>query len=420
MKIAIIGTGIAGISAAQLLHRDHEVEIFEKRTRLGGHTATHVLESGPDQGIGIDTGFIVCNNWTYPNFHRFLESLDVPVRDTDMSFGYYSEDSGLQYAGTTLNGLFAQRKNLIHRPFLRLVRDFIRFNKIGQSYINSAKLPQGSVREMLDEHNFSQEFIDDYLVPMGGAIWSSSNEDILSFPASLFLRFFKNHGLLNTIHRPTWQTVLGGSHSYLKSFEKQFQGKIHLGIESIRVSRQEDHVHLHYDGQTHVFDKVIFATHADQVLPILEDARPEEQAAFQPWAYLKNKVVLHTDSTVMPSNQRAWASWNFVRESGMSVHHPASLTYDMNRLQGLQTESHYLVTLNRIQPIPEDKIIKEFTYYHPNFTLDSLASVEKIQGLNGQNQCYFVGSYHGFGFHEDACKSSVDMVAQHFQIESFK
>lgn len=419
MKIAVIGSGIAGISASQLLQHKHEVTLFEKRDRLGGHTHTWVLEDGPDAGLGVDTGFIVCNNWTYPNFHKFLKALDVPIRDADMSFGFFSEDSNLQYAGTNLNGLFAQRKNLINPPFLRLVRDFVKFNSIGLKYIKSGNLPQGSVREMLDQYNFSDDFIYDYLVPMGGAIWSSSNEDILSFPASLFLRFFKNHGLLNTFSRPTWQTVQGGSHSYLKAFKEQFKGKYHLSVQDIQVTRHEQGVTLNSSLGSEEFDAVVFAVHADQVLPMLTDATPEELSSFDSWDYLKNHVVLHTDTEVMPTNQRAWASWNFVREKGMSQDHPASLTYDMNRLQGLKTDANYLVTLNRIKPIDPSKIIKEFTYYHPNFTLDSLASVEKIKSLNGTNKCYFAGSYHGFGFHEDACKSSVDMVKKHFELESF-
>jgi predicted NAD/FAD-binding protein len=419
MKIAVIGSGIAGVSASQLLHHKHDVTLIEKRERLGGHTHTWVLEDGPDAGVGVDTGFIVCNNWTYPNFHRFLDSFGVPVRETCMSFGYYSEDSDLQYAGTDLNGLLAQRSNIFKPSFLRIIKDFIRFNRMGQKMISEDNLPSGSLRDLLNEYNYSQEFIFDYLVPMGGAIWSSSNDDILSFPASLFLRFFKNHGLLNTINRPIWQTVENGSHTYLKAFQKDFKGRILTGVEDTKLQRVGEKWKLESSKLNEEFDAVVFAVHADQVLPLVQDPSEAMVDAFKDWNYLENKVVLHTDTGVLPPNQRAWASWNFVREEGMSQDHPASLTYDMNRLQGLETQEHYLVTLNRIKPIDESKVIKEFTYFHPNFTLDTLASVDKIKALNGAEGCYFAGSYHGFGFHEDACKSSVDMVREHFGLDQF-
>jgi uncharacterized protein len=420
MKIAVIGTGIAGVSAAQMLQHEHQVSMFEKRDRMGGHTHTWTLQEGPNQGLGVDTGFIVCNNWTYPNFHRFVKALDVPIRDTDMSFGYYSELSNLQYAGTDLNGLLAQRMNLFKPSFIRLVKDFLKFNSLGQKMISTGELPTGSLRDLLDEHHFSDDFIHDYLVPMGGAIWSSSNDDILGFPASLFLRFFKNHGLLNTVKRPIWQTVEGGSSTYLKAFKKNFNGQIHTGISDIRLEKRGDKWRLKSSQHEEEFDAVVFSVHADQVLPLLEEPTEEQKQTFGPWEYLKNHVVLHTDESVMPPNKRAWASWNFTREDGMAQDHPASLTYDMNRLQGFQTKERYLVTLNRIKPIDSSKIIKEFTYYHPNFTLDSLASVDKIKAINGKDSLFYTGSYFGFGFHEDACKSSVDMVKEHFGLSEFR
>ena len=416
-KIAVIGGGVSGISACLLLEHKYDVSLFEKNDYVGGHTNTVQV----NDRVAVDTGFIVCNNRTYPHFHKMLKKLDVKVRNTCMSFGYYDEYTGFQYAGTDLNGLLAQRSNLFNVGFWKMTKDVVRFSFLGLNVLkNGADLNGMSLGEFLKKHRFNREFIMNYLVPIGGAIWSSSNEDMLNFPADLFLHFFKNHGLLNLFDRPTWQTVEGGSQTYVKKFQSVFTGNIYTEAKICEVRRSPAQSEVVLDnGGIHSFDAVIFATHADQVIPLLAEPSSEEKEAFSSWNYLKNHVVLHTDTAVMPPLRRAWASWNFVNEKGSSRENPVSVTYDMNRLQGLDEKEEYFVSLNRLKPVDSARVIKEIHYEHPNFTVDSLASRNKILALNGKSNTYYVGSYFGYGFHEDAVKSSVDLVNTHFDIDGF-
>lgn len=420
-KIAVIGGGVSGISAALMLHNNYDVEIFEKERYVGGHTNTIAITEGTDKGLGVDTGFIVCNNWTYPNFHAMMKKLDVEIRDTCMSFGYHDEVSGFQYAGTDLNGLFADRINLLNPKMYRLLKDVYTFNKNAKKDLEAQRNFDGmTLKSYLDELKVSDIFIMQYLVPIGGAIWSSSNATMLDFPASLFLHFFKNHGLLNILNRPQWQTVAGGSSTYVKKFLKIFNGLIKISSKIEKVSRNEIGVTIHTPEGVFQYDQVVFATHADQILPLLENPTSEEITALTPWNYIENHTVLHTDTSVMPSNKRAWASWNFTKEPEVKDSFPVSVTYDMGRLQGLKTDENYLVTLNRNQAIDPSKVIREFRYFHPNFDLGTLGTRKAIWNLNGSQNTFYTGSYMGYGFHEDAVKSSVDMVNEFFDGESFE
>lgn len=421
MKIAIIGGGVSGISSAMLLQEKHEITLFEKNNYVGGHTNTILVEDEPNKKVAVDTGFIVCNDWTYPNLHKMFKKLKVAVRDTDMSFGFADEKTGYCYSGKNANGLFAQRKNIFNPRFWLLLKEVVRFNNHAKADLaKGIDLSDTTMRDYLSSYSFSKHFILDYLVPIGGAIWSSSNKTMLDFPADLFLHFFKNHGLLNIVNRPQWQTVVGGSFAYIKKFRQQFKGAVHTDSPVKKVKRENGKAILILDDSKELeFDAVVFACHADEVLNILGDASSDEKNAFADWDYIPNHTVLHTDESVMPKNKRAWASWNFTQERNTPLENPISLTYDMNNLQGLESKKNYFVSLNRINPIPKEHVLKEFSYKHPNFTVKTLASKKKIENLNGLNHTYFVGSYLGYGFHEDAVKSSVDMTTRHFGLTGF-
>lgn len=416
-RVAVIGGGVAGIVAAHILQRRHEVTLFEQNDYLGGHTRTIVLTEGPDAGTAVDTGFIVLNDHTYPTFHRFLAQLEVPVRFADMSFGFHSEPDNLQYAGTSLNGLFAQRSNLLRPAFWRMLWDIRGFCQNARRDLREGRLAGETLGEYVRRGGYSRAFLDHYLLPMGGAIWSASSGKMLEFPAPALIRFFENHGLLSLKDRPRWQTVVNGSHTYVRKFLEGFRGTVHLACPVLGIRREADGVQVRLrDGSVQHFDKAVVAAHADQALRMLEDPSPEEQRLLGVWSYSVNHTVLHTDPRVMPSNRRAWASWNYTRERPGGSETPVSVTYHMNRLQGLTTRRDYFVTLNRHQAIAEHHILKEMEYTHPQFTAASMATQAELPSLNGPRNTYFCGSYFGFGFHEDAVKSGV-AVARAFGLE---
>lgn len=416
-SVAIIGGGVAGIVSSFLLSKKHDVTLFEKNDYLGGHTNTIPIKSGPDAGLAVDTGFIVLNDRTYPNFHSFLKAVNVKVRKSDMSFGYYCENTNLQYAGTTLNGLFAQRKNLYSPAFYSLLSEIFKFNQRSKKALANEELEGVSVEEYLRNGNYSSYFISHYLVPMGAAIWSSSQEGIQEFPAKTFLQFFLNHGLLSVPFTPQWQTVEGGSNSYVKAFKQIFNGKIVLNSGVTGISRTDSGVEVHRLGHvSERFDKVVIATHADQAFKLLHDATPIEKKLLSPWQYHKNKTVLHTDTRILPPTKRAWASWNYRRTQGESDKTSVYVSYHMNRLQGITSKDEYIVSLNARSPIDQNKVIYEVLYEHPAFTLESISTQPELSKLNGTNNTYFAGSYFGYGFHEDAVKSAVE-VSKRFGIE---
>ena len=410
-KIAIIGSGAAGLTAAHMLQRKHAVTLFEKDSRLGGHTHTVTVPGGPDAGTPVDTGFIVMNHRNYPLLTRLFEQLDVRLRDSNMSFGYHDVPSGLQYCGSGLNGLFAQRANLIRPSFHRMVRETLRFFKTAQADLKEQDLMHLSLSDYLRKNEFGTEFIDHHLIPMGSAIWSTPCEQMLQFPAHSFLNFLQNHGLLSIDDRPQWKTVTGGSSDYIGRMQqtwKQVAVRTHADISGIRRGAASVEVAFK-NGPSETYDHVVIATHADQALSLLRDPSPEEDAVLGRWTYTESRVQLHTDTSVMPPLQRIWSSWNFRRIKGDKT----CLTYHMNRLQGLNTELQYFVSLN----LPEEPegIIGEYNYTHPMFTRDALEIQPRLAALNGSRNTWFAGSYFGNGFHEDAVRSAVN-VAKGFGI----
>lgn len=405
-KIAVVGGGVAGIVAAYLLQKHHEVTLFEQNDYLGGHTHTIEITEGPDAGTAVDTGFIVLNDATYPLFQKFLRHLGVETRISDMSFGFNCRQTGLVYAGTDLNGLFAQRRNVINPKFLGFLREIMRFCRQALDDLEENAVPQVSLGEYLQRGHFSPYMIDNYLVPMAAAIWSTPALRVVDFPAGPFLYFFRNHGLLSMRNRPLWRTVVGGSFSYVKAFTRTFQGQLKLATPVQSILRHEQHVVLTLgDGSTFSCDQVVIASHADQALRLLADPGETEQRLLSSWQYQKNHTVLHTDSSVLPKLKHAWASWNFTREAGGDAEHPVYVTYYMNRLQGLHAERDYCVTLNRQKSFRDEEVIAAMDYHHPLYTDESMATQKELPQLNGQNRTYFCGSYFGYGFHEDAVRA---------------
>lgn len=409
-NIAIVGGGVAGVTAAHILQRSHQVTLFEKNDYIGGHTNTVEIADGPDAGTAVDTGFIVCNDRTYPLFYQFLDQLGVSRQLSDMSFGFYDASDGFYYAGTNVSGMFAQPRNLISPRFWSMLYEIARFGRVGLAALERGEEDHKTLGEFLADHGFSKRVIERYIIPMGAAIWSTAPQRMMDFPAKALLSFYRNHGLLKLTDIPAWRTVAGGSWSYIKAFLKTFKGRVvkQAKIDSIR--RSGDGVFMRVNGGEERFDKVVLAAHADQSLALLADPSPDETRLLGAWRYEENHTVLHTDASIMPPSRRAWASWNYVREKGRSSDAPATLTYYMNRLQNLNTTRDYFVTLNREGAYRDVDVIREFTYTHPGYTFDSIAAQRELPRLNGVNKTYYCGSYFGNGFHEDAVRSSVQMA----------
>jgi predicted NAD/FAD-binding protein len=407
---AVVGGGVAGILAAhELAKAGHDVTLFEKNGYVGGHTNTIVLEDGPDAGAAVDTGFIVLNERTYPTLHRFLAELAVPWRWSDMSFGYHDANSGLQYAGTTLSGLFADRANVVSPFFLAFAAEIVRFGGRAERDLADGSLSGLTLGAYLSEGGWSRAFRDHYLIPVGAAVWSTGLSGMLDFPAETFIRFFKNHGLLSLTNRVRWQTVVGGSHAYVKAFLARFPGTVvkNAAVESVRRGGAGVEISLRGEAPRR-FDRVVIASHADEALAMLADPSEEESRALGAWTYRRNRTLLHTDESFLPPNRRAWASWNYRREKGEDGRDGVSVTYDMNCLQGLITRRRYLVTLNpRVEPKP-GTVLREFDYRHPGYDFAAIRSQAALRALNGARSTWYCGSYFGYGFHEDAAVSGLE------------
>ena len=420
-RIAVVGAGVAGVVSAHILSRVHDVTLFERSTRLGGHTYTVKVPEGVDADTPVDMGFIVLNDKTYPLLHRFLAQLEVPVRFADMSFSVYCKRSGLQYASADLNGVFADRRNLLSPGFLKMLLEIRRFWQVGAAALAAPEgLERYSISQFLAVHGFSKVLLEDYIIPMGAAIWSSPSQGMADFPADTCLGFFRNHGLLGYFDQPRWQTIPGGSSQYLRAFEKRFPGIIqkNASVASIRRVKApgEGVVLRDQTGAEEQFHQVVIAVHASEVLGLLADPTDQERELFSAWRYQKNITVLHTDTSFLPPLKRAWASWNYQREVSESPTEPISITYDLTRLQGLATKNRYLVTLNPRREIAPNAVIHRVEFDHPVYTHQAVATQVPIGALAGRNKTWFCGSYLGYGFHEDGVRSAVH-VARGFGLE---
>jgi len=405
VNIAIIGSGISGLTSAYLLNRQHQITLFEASDWVGGHTHTvDVTVAG--KSYAVDTGFIVFNDWTYPNFIRLLGQLGVAFKPTEMSFSVHDPDSGLEYNGNTLNSLFAQRSNLLSPGFWGMLRDILRFNKEAQRDLAEQRIAADTTLDQyLQANGYGERFILHYIVPMGAAIWSMSMADMLGFPLQFFVRFFKNHGLLSVSDRPQWQVIEGGSSAYVAPLSAGFRERIRLNCAVTRVERDDDGVLIHSAAGSERFDKVVFACHSDQALQLLTRPSDAEHSILGALPYADNQVVLHTDTRLLPDRKLAWASWNY--RLGAAGNTLPAVTYDMNILQGIESETTFCVSLNQSAGIDPRRVLAQYTYAHPQYSLAAVAAQARWAELNGANHSYFCGAYWANGFHEDGVVSAL-------------
>jgi predicted NAD/FAD-binding protein len=410
MKIAIIGAGISGLVTAYLLSKEHEITVYEAGSYIGGHTNTISFELNQEK-YEIDTGFIVFNNKNYPNFVKLLNQLGTEGQPTSMSFSVSCEDSGLEYNGTTINKLFAQRINLIRPSFIKMVRDILRFNQEAKNFIQSEDLSV-TFDDFLKKGKFSTQLKDDYAVPMTAAIWSGTPEQVLQTPFYFIARFFENHGMLNINDRPQWRIIKNGSHQYVKQLVAGFKNRIKLNHPVKKVERNKDWVSVTgSDESKAVFEKVVIATHSDQALKMLGQPTQMETEFLGAIKYQDNEAVLHWDDSLLPKTKSAWAGWNYHKLK--NHRNGATVTYDMNILQGINSDTEFCVSLNMTDRINPKKIIKKIKYSHPVFSQDAIYAQKGIDALNGNNRTYFCGAYWGSGFHEDGVNSALK-VGSHF------
>ncbi|HVY22695.1 MAG TPA: FAD-dependent oxidoreductase [Steroidobacteraceae bacterium] len=408
MRVAIIGSGISGLTAAYRLHQQgHDITVYEANDYVGGHTATIDVEYCGHR-YAIDTGFIVFNDWTYPNFIALLEELGVEWQYSNMSFSLRCEKTGLEYNGTSINSLFAQRLNVLRPSFLRMIHDILRFNEDAKKAL-PALMPDITLDAYLREGGYSRAFVERYIVPMGRAIWSASESAMLEFPARFFIDFFDRHGFLNVDHRPRWRAIKGGSREYVKKLVKPFASRILLGSPVATVLRNADQVFVrtaHGDVQSH--DYVVFACHADQALRMLEQPTMAEQQVLGAFGYQENDVLLHTDTCMLPRKPLARAAWNYHLLD--NTQDRVALTYDMNVLQNIHAPVKFLVTLNRNQDIASSAVLGRYVYHHPVYTPQAVAAQQRHAELNGKQRSFYCGAYWRFGFHEDGVVSALNML----------
>ncbi|MGY4533797.1 putative NAD/FAD-binding protein [Pseudomonas sp. TE3786] len=405
MKIAIIGSGISGLTTAYLLNRQHDIQVFEASDWIGGHTHTvDVQVNGRD--YGIDTGFIVFNDWTYPNFIRLLGQLKVGFQATEMSFSVRDPGTGVEYNGNTLNSLFAQRRNLLSPAFWGMLRDILRFNREALEDLHSQRIGAGTtLGAYLQARGYRQRFIDHYIVPMGAAIWSMSLGEMLNFPLQFFVQFFSNHGLLSVNNRPQWHVVSGGSRSYVEPLCASFRQHIRLNCPVHKVDRDMLGVTLHSAQGSERFDKVVFACHSDQALRLLDRPTAAEQSILGALPYADNEVVLHTDTRLLPERRLAWASWNYRLDGDRQ--RSAAVTYNMNILQGIHSDTTFCVSLNQSAAIDPAKVLSRHSYAHPQYSLAGMAAQARWHELLGVQHSYYCGAYWANGFHEDGVVSAL-------------
>jgi predicted NAD/FAD-binding protein len=411
MKIAVIGTGISGNVAAHHLAREHQVTVFEADDRIGGHTNTIDVEYG-GRNYAIDTGFIVFNQRTYPKFIALLDELGVDWQDSDMSFSVQHEGTGLEYNGSTLNTLFAQRRNLFRPSFYRMVQDILRFNREAPKLLQADATMQ-SLQTYLADGRYSEEFINHFVLPMGAAIWSANPDIIRKMPAQFFVRFFHNHGMLSVNDRPTWRVIKGGSNQYVEPLVADHRDCIRLNSPVESVQRKSGFVEIKVrNAEAERFDQVFIACHADQALKMITDPSSRESATLGAFSYQPNEAILHTDETVMPQQKRAWAAWNYHIPD--SVNERVAVTYNMNILQGIDSPVQFCVSLNHARAIDESSIIRRIQYSHPVFTPEAVIAQKQHSFINGDQRTYFCGAYWRNGFHEDGVVSALAAL-KHFK-----
>ncbi len=410
MRIAVVGTGISGMVAAFLLSQDHDVVVFEADDYVGGHT--HTIEvSANGRTYPVDTGFIVFNLKTYPNFSNLMKKLGIAWKSSNMSFSVQCRKTGLTFSPSTLNSLFVQRKNLFRPAFYRMIRDALRFRRESLELIESDSYEM-TLDEYLRDKGYSQGFIEHFIIPMGEAIWSADPVKFRAFPARYFVEFFNNHGFLNIRNQPQWLVIQGGSREYIEPLTRPYKERIRLNCPVRSIHRYPDRVEVRSTAaEPETFDQVVIAAHSDHALAMLADPSVAEQEILGAIPYQENVAVLHTDRSLLPPKRCAWASWNYhIPESDTGR---VAMTYDMNILQGLDAESEFCVTLNMSDAVSSDQEIRRMIYHHPVYTPPGLSARRRHEEINGVNRTFFCGAYWGYGFHEDGVKSALS-VCRHF------
>lgn len=406
-KVAIIGTGIAGMGCGHLLQYKYHLTFYEEQNYIGGHTNTITLEEHGEP-VYIDTGFMVFNQQTYPQLSRLFDKIHAPVKTTDMSFSVQYLPDHLEYSGSSLNHLFAQRRNLFNPAFLKMLMQINRFNKESVAILDQPKYENYSIGKYISEFGYSQDMLWKYLIPMSSAVWSTPMEQILDFPAVSLIRFFKNHGFLGLDTQHQWYTLHNGSQSYRELLIKPFKDRIQLRKKVVEVSRMADGKVsvLAADGSSAIYDRVILACHADQAYGMVKDKTPDELRLLSKFKYQPNKAVLHTDGNLMPKKKLAWSSWNYRVEKQGDALVPSTI-YWMNRLQQVSNHQDYFVSINPSSSIDTKKIIREIDYEHPLFDVPAMQAQKELPILNQHGPLYYCGSYFKYGFHEDAYASAV-------------
>lgn len=408
-KVAIIGTGVAGMGCGHFLHEKYDLSFFEEQDYVGGHTNTVTVDEA-GKPVYIDTGFMVFNYQTYPNLCQLFEEIKAPVKKTDMSFSVQYLPAKLEYSGSSMNHLFAQRRNLINPAFLKMLMQINRFNKESVQILDQPQYADYSIGRYIQEFGYSQDMLWKYLIPMSSAVWSTPMKDILDFPAVSLIRFFKNHGFLGLDTQHQWYTLHNGSQAYRELLIAPFRDRIQLNKKVALVERQEDgKVKVTTaDGSTAIFDKVIMACHADQAYQIVQRRTADEERLLSKFSYQPNKAVLHTDASLMPKKKLAWSSWNYRVEEQNRELVPSTI-YWMNRLQQVSDQKDYFVSINPSDKLDPKTILKEIDYEHPLFDVDAMKAQQELYKLNLSGPVYYCGSYFKYGFHEDAYASAVEL-----------
>ena len=403
MKIAVIGSGISGLSAAYFLSKKFKVDLFEKEDHFGGHSFTYDIKEH-DKVTPVDLGFIVFNKITYPNLVKFFEDLNVPYEKSDMSFSVSIKNTKIEYCGSGLGGIFTNKSNLLNFKFLKMIKEIISFYKIAPTLLEK-NIKDQSLGEFLNDKKLSKYFIDYHLIPMVAAIWSMPFSKAKEMPIKFFLNFFTNHGLFKLKNRPQWYTVSNRSRTYVKKVINKISGEIFKNYKVSKIIRSNDNVRIMIGKEYIDYDQVVLASHADQSLNILERPTEEEKNILGKFKYVENEAVLHSDESLMPKKKRAWSSWNSISDGKNT-----SITYWLNKLQNLETTKNYFLTLNPIYKLNDNFIIKKINFTHPYLNHENILLQKKLHSIQGKKRTWFCGSYFGYGFHEDGLRSSIELA----------
>ena len=403
MKIAVIGSGISGLSSAYYLSKHHKVDLYEQSDHFGGHSYTYDIKE-EDKIVPVDLGFIVFNELTYPNLINFFNELNVPFEKSNMSFSVSVKNTNVEYGGSGFNAIFANKLNLLNLKFLKMIREIISFYNHAPSLLQN-NIEDKTLGDYLRRSKLSKYFIEYHIIPMVAAIWSMPFSKAKEMPLKLFLNFFINHGLFRLKNRPQWYTVTNRSRTYVKKILEKISGEIFKNYKINNISRSDDNVRISIGNEYLDYDQVVLACHADQSLNILNDPSTKEKEILNKFTYVSNRAFLHTDENLMPSRKKAWSSWNSITKDNRTC-----ITYWLNKLQNLKTNKNYFLTLNPVAEVEENKIIKQEKFTHPYFNNENVSLQKDLHLLQGKKRTWFCGSYFGYGFHEDGLKSSIDLV----------